>query len=144
MSQLSYAALPQWHFCHAYESPFLLQTTAGKFVKKYNCYLKEFKENPQSSIWTSSEAVAHAYVRFTYDGVWAMAFALEKTRLELKNNGSDLNLSNFTYFNETPAIGGAIQRYMMKTNFTGGSVSSIHDWYCLLHASFLCYRTVYF
>ena len=71
--------------------------------------------------------MAHAYVRFTYDGVWAMAFALEKTRLELKSNGSDLTLSNFMYFNQTPTIGEAIQRYMMETNFTGVSVSSILD-----------------
>lgn len=128
----SFATLPLVaSFCYGYDSPFLLQTTMDKltdgFSEKYDCYLKEFQENPQSSNWTTNDSVAHAYVRFTYDGVWAMAFALENTRMELESNGLNLTLSNFTYFNETPTIGEAIQRYMMKTNFSGVSVSGIHD-----------------
>ena len=103
----------------------MLQTTTDLFEEKYQCYLREFQNNPQTSNWTSPDSVAHAYVSFTYDGVWAMAFALDETDKELIANGSNMTLADFKYFNETPSLSEAIQRYMMDTNFKGVSVSVI-------------------
>ena len=97
-------------------------------MEKYQCYLEEFQNNPQSSSWTSKDSVAHAYISFTYDGVWALAFALEETRKELEASGSNLTLDMFCYFDETPEIGEAITRHLNRTNFTGVSVST-----CLVH-----------
>ena len=112
-----------WHT----HSVFLLQTTTDIFLQKYKCYLEEFKNNPQSANWTTDNSVAHAYISFTYDGVWAMAFALDETEKELKNYGSNYTLANFTYFNGTPEIGDAIQKHLNATNFRGVSVSWRHN-----------------
>ena len=92
-------------------------------MEKYDCYLEEFRNNPQSSNWTDG-AGAHAYISFTYDGVWALAFALDKTQKELIENGSALSLDDFEYFNETPNISEAITRHLANTNFAGVSVSA--------------------
>ena len=100
-----------------------MQTTTDLFLRKYSCYLKEFQTNPQSSELTASDSVAHAYISFTYDGLWAIAFALNKTEAELKNSGSNLTLADFRYFNETAEIGEAIKRNLMETKFLGVSVS---------------------
>ena len=101
----------------------VFQTTTEVFEEKYQCYLKEFQNNPQTAHWTNNDSVAHAYVSFTYDGVWAMAFALDKTRQELLDSNSSLTLGDFKYFNRTPTLTEAIERHMMQTNFTGVSVS---------------------
>ena len=93
-------------------------------MEKYDCYLEEFRTNPQSSNWTNGTG-AHAYISFTYDGVWALAFALDNTRKELIENNSNLTLDQFKYFNETPEISEAITRYLGNTSFAGVSVSAL-------------------
>ena len=85
--------------------------------------MKEFKTNPQSSKWATDDSVPHAYISFTYDGLWAIAFALHETEAELEKGGSNLTLADFEYFNKTAEIGEAIKRHLMKTNFSGVSVS---------------------
>ena len=92
-------------------------------MRKYECYLDEFQNNPQSSGWTTADSVAHPYISFTYDAVWTMAFALHKTQEELTVNGSNLTLTDFMYF-MPGRIGEAINRHIKQTNFTGVSVST--------------------
>lgn len=99
-------------------------------MRKYQCYLEDFQHNPQSASWTNNTSGAHAYIGFTYDGVWALAFALDETRKELLANGSSLTLEDFKYFDANPNIGEAIQRHLKNTNFSGVSVS-VH---CMYHA----------
>lgn len=92
-------------------------------MEKYECYLEEFRSNPQSSNWTNNTG-AHAYISFTYDGVWSLALALDKTQEELRQNGSNLTLDMFEYFNKTPEISEAIERHLSNTSFAGVSVSA--------------------
>ena len=109
--------------CYVLLSFFVLQTSTADFLEKYNCYLQEFRNNPQSSGWTNNTG-AHAYISFTYDAVWAMAFALDKTQKELDESNPGLTLDQFEYFNGTSNITEAITRHLENTSFAGVSVSA--------------------
>ena len=102
---------------------FILQTLNTKeFVKKLNCYLEEFKHNPSTEKFFKDKTEAHIYSGFTYDAVWMIAFALDRTEHELVQSGSGLSLQDFEYF-EDNNISKIIAHHLAKTNFSGVSVS---------------------
>ena len=89
------------------------------FVSKLNCYLEEFRNNPFTSHLKKTEA--HLYSGFTYDSVWMIAYALDKTERELAESGSSLTLEDIEYF-EANNVSKIIGRHLAQTNFSGVSV----------------------
>ena len=70
----------------------------------------------------------HAYGTFTYDAVYAMAYALEAAEAELQTY--NLSLSNFEYSDnvtvfENSTISDVIFRHLNETDFLGVSVSVV-------------------
>ena len=92
------------------------------FVNKLDCYLEEFKKNPLTERFFTNRTEAHIYSGFTYDAVWMIAFALDRTEQELVQSGSGLTLEDFEYF-EANNISRIIGQHLAKTNFSGVSVS---------------------
>lgn len=101
---------------------FFAQThTTKDFVKKLNCYLEEFKNNPLTRHLYTEQTEAHLYSGFTYDAVWMIAFALDKTERELFQSGSSLTLEDIQYF-DASNVSKIIGHYLASTNFSGVSV----------------------
>ena len=66
---------------------------------------------------TEVSAVHFDAATYAYDAVWTGALALEEARMQ-----SGINLSEFTYENET--IANAIYSAVLKVSFNGTSVSA--------------------
>ena len=102
---------------------FYLQPNVDTYDDKYDCFLEEFFNNPQTSSLTN-DTTRHAYYTYTYDAVWTIAKALNETEQELQNRNLDLTLGDYKHFNNnTQIIPDLITEFINKTNFTGVSVS---------------------
>lgn len=99
------------------------------FVRKLNCYLEEFRNNPFTSHLYTNKTEAHLYSGFTYDSVWMIAYALDKTERELAESGSSLTLENIEYF-EANNVSKIIGRHLAQTNFSGVSVRTTPPYRC--------------
>ena len=98
-------------------------------MNQYAEYLDRFLGENQNR---ESLMTMHPYSTFTYDAVWTIALALNKTQEELE--AMNKSLEDFEYSNH-PTVQNdmsiLIQKYMNETNFPGVSVSV-----------FLCYISV--
>ena len=102
---------------------YAMQTNStNQFIEKLNQYLEEFKSNPSTRHLITSKLEAHLYSGFTYDAVWAIAYALHNTEHELLQQKSTLTLESFDYF-ETNNLSNIFSRQLARTNFSGVSVS---------------------
>lgn len=102
-----------------------MQTNStAEFTKKLNCYLEKFKDHPHTIDLVMSKLETHLYSGFAYDAVWTIAYALNKTEQELVQQGSNLTLNSFDYF-EINNLSNIIARHLAETDFAGVSVSPI-------------------
>ena len=72
--------------------------------------------------FVNNETKMHIYSSFAYDAMYAAALVLDQVDRELKSNGSDLSICNFTY-DGTDGLSDKILNTMMSVNFSGISVS---------------------
>ena len=108
--------------------PFVQTRTTKDFVKKLNCYLEEFRNNPSTGHLYTEKTEAHLYSGFTYDAVWTIAYALDKTQRELAESESGLTLDDIEYF-EANNVSKIIGRHLAQTNFSGVSVRTTPPYY---------------
>lgn len=102
-----------------------MQTNStAEFTEKLNCYLEKFKDHPHTIDLVMSKLETHLYSGFAYDAVWTIAYALNKTEQELVQQGSNLTLDSFDYF-EINNLSNIIARHLAETDFAGVSVSPI-------------------
>ena len=99
------------------------QTFSQKYLEELDLFLNT------SPLASPEDRNPHAYRTFTYDAVYAMAFALNKSENELQMN--NLSLRNFRYSDtdtvrDNTTISDVIFQHMNETNFHGVSVSILY------------------
>ena len=107
---------------------FLTQTNAT-FQAKYKTYLKDFIASDLNLV--NDTTIHVAYETITYDAVWAIATALNKTENVLREDGYSLADFEYSSVSQSAEVDDGINSmitknftsFMSETNFEGVSVS---------------------
>ena len=123
---------------------FFFQTTAG-FKSKYQEYVTDFIASDFYK--GNSSTIASLYESLSYDAIWSLALALDKTDAAIRDNG--FTLADFEYSQAPPDVEGVpsdgtvyddtinnyisnnLSYFMSMTDFRGVSVSCYHMCVCL-------------